>query len=86
MGPDDRGSRRRAAVDFNAVRKERKVKHKTPYLVVERPCNSATVDFLSDNVSVEMTIVDGKLKIVVRVQTDDSGYIWKQEEFVIDCE
>ena len=67
-------------------RKETNVKHKTPYLMVEQPDNQVTVDFLSDNVCVELTMADGRLRIVVRVSSDQSNYIWKQEEFEVDCE
>lgn len=58
----------------------------TRYLMVERPDNQATVDFLSDNVCVEMEIVDFKLRIVVKVYNDQGSYTWKQEEFTVDCE
>lgn len=59
---------------------------KAHYLMVERPDNQVTVDFLSDNVCVEMEIVDFKLRIVVKVSNDQGSYTWKQEEFTIDCE
>ena len=62
------------------------MKHKTPYLMIEQPTNTACVDFLSDNVCVELTVSDGKLRIVVKVSNDQSSYIWKQEEFEVDCE
>lgn len=59
---------------------------KNKYLMVERPDNKATVDFLSDSVCVEMEIVDFKLRIVVKVINDQGNYTWKQEEFEVDCE
>lgn len=59
---------------------------KARHLTVERPDNHATVDFLSDNVCVEMEIVDFKLRIVVKVSNDQGNYTWKQEEFTVDCE
>jgi hypothetical protein len=37
------------------------------YLTIENPDTSATVDFLSEDVAVEVTIENGKLRIVAKM-------------------
>jgi hypothetical protein len=54
--------------------------NKTRVLMVEAPDNCAEVDFLSEKVSVKLTVENGAVLISVKKFGDDP-YTWK-EEFV----
>ena len=54
-----------------------------PYLVVERPYDAATVDFLDVGTSVVLRLVKKKLEIEVRVSDGEGSSTWKQHEFEV---
>lgn len=55
-------------------------KPKDPYLTIERPNAKAVVDFLSDNVSVEIEVSDGKIRVKAKAMANEGAYTWDEHE------
>lgn len=55
-------------------------KPKDPYLPVERPESKAIVDFLSDNVSVEIEVSGGKIRVKAKAMASEDAYTWDEHE------
>lgn len=50
------------------------------YLAVERPDQSATVDFLSDDISVTLTVEDGVLRVSAKMLHGENASTWDEHE------
>lgn len=50
------------------------------YLPVERPDTKGIIDFLSDGVSVEAEVVDGKIRVTVKASHGEDASSWDLHE------
>lgn len=50
------------------------------YLPIENPDNKGTVDFLSEGVSVTVTIRDGALHVAARMSHGEEASTWDEHE------
>lgn len=49
-------------------------------ITIEQPATAATVDFLSEGLSVVLTVENGRLRVVARVSHGEESSTWDEHE------